>query len=84
MVEVSSLVNESVEDTEEMQTEPIKEKPEPSPAQSVEETSLADDIDIVAAENGGVHKMKRIDNGMVVRNKKIGDRSPKFIRSFGK
>ena len=43
------------------------------------------EIDSVSEENGiDESHARRIDNGSVVRNKRLGGRSPKLIRRFGK
>ena len=49
------------------------------------EKDVGNDIEAVAEENGntGEHPAKRIDNGMVVRSKKLGGRSSKVIKRFG-
>ena len=42
-------------------------------------------IEAVSEENGiDESHARRIDNGSVVRNKRLGGRSPKLIRRFGK
>ena len=43
------------------------------------------EIESVAEENGSDEShTQRIDNGGVVRNKRLGGKSPKLIRRFGK
>ena len=70
-----------------MKTESFEGVKEPNKEQEENVLNPAKDIEIetVAEENGinGLHT-RRIDNGMVVRNKKLGGRSSTVIQRFGK
>ena len=67
-----------------MKTEPINEVKQPNNEQ---ERNPAKYIEVEASseENGSDESpTRRIDNGNVVRNKRLGGKSPKPIRRFGK
>ena len=70
-------------DTEAMKTEPIIEVHQPN--NEHRRTPVKDTGTEAAAEENGSYESqtRRIDNGSVVRNKRLGGRSPKLIRRFG-
>ena len=67
-----------------MKTEPTNDVNEPN-SEHVRTPTKDTEIEAVAEENGiDESHARRIDNGSVVRNKRLGGRSPKLIRRFGK
>ena len=68
-----------------MKTQPTKEVVK-QPINEHIRTPVEDiEIEAVAEENGSDESQtRRIDNGNVVRNKRLGGKSPKLIRRFGK
>ena len=83
-------MNNHTTDTDTMKTESIGGVNDPKREQEQKEDAgnpTTDvEIDTVAEENGSVEPQtrSRIDNGMIVRNRKFGGKSPKVIRRFGK